>query len=461
MLSKARLERILDLAIDSGGDFAEVFCEDSYYSNVLALTDTVETSSLGREAGVGIRIFHGLNSLYGYTNSSASERQLLEMVKSMTAMLKRADAQQVPLSDLVSYGDVHRVLQRPTQVPLAAKMDKVNRALSAAKGYSPEIAQVSVRYIDMEQTVQIANSEGLYADDSRVKTRLHITAFAQNENGMQTGYFGPGAMRGFEFYDDLDIEWYARESARIAVTMLHAQRSPGGQMPVVIDNGFGGLLFHEACGHSLEASSVAKGTSEFSGKLGERVASPLVTLVDDGPLANEWGSLAIDDEGTPTQRNVLIEDGILRSYLVDKLNGRRMGMKPTGSARRKNYRFAPVSRMTNTYIANGTSTREQIIANTERGLFVKYINGGSVNPATGDFNFNACESYLIRNGKLAEPVKGVTLIGKGGDILQQVDMVANNLEIRQGYCYAASGALYIGAGQPTVRVANMTVGGAK
>ena len=461
MLGKLTIERILGLAIDLGGDFAEVFCEDSYYTNVLALQEGVETSSLGREAGIGIRIFNGLNSLYGYSTNTSSQEHLLEMVRAMTALLNRSVTQRVPLAHSVNYGGAHCIGERPTRVPLASKMEKVQSALTAAKSYSQEIAQVSVRYIDMEQAVQIANSEGLFAEDARIKTRMHITAFAQNEHGMQTGYFGPGAMRGFEFYDHLDIEWYARESARIATTMLHAGKCPGGQMPVIIDNGFGGLLFHEACGHSLEATSVAKGTSEFSGRLGEKIASPLVTLVDDGSLANEWGSLAIDDEGTPAQKNVLIEKGLLRGYLVDKVNARRMGVEPTGSARRKNYRFAPVARMTNTYIANGTSTKEEIIANTERGLFVKYINGGSVNPTTGDFNFSAAESYLIENGKIAAPVKGVTLIGRGGDILQQVDMVANNLEIRQGYCFASSGPLYIGAGQPTVRVANMTVGGTR
>lgn len=461
MLNKTTIERILDAAVSAGGDFVEVFCEDTFYTNVLALTEGIETSSLGREAGVGIRIFDGLNSLYGYTNIMAEEH-LLAMVKDMTDVLNKATGQQRQrLGAGINYGGVHPIKLKPTSIPLASKLEKVERALTAGKDYAPEIVQVSVRYIDMEQNVQIANSEGLLAEDTRVKTRMLITAFAQNEQGMETGYFGPGAMRGFEFYDDLDIEWYAREAARIAITMLHARKCPGGQMPVVIDNGFGGLLFHEACGHSLEATAVAKGTSEFSGKLGQQVASPLVTLIDDGSLANEWGSLAIDDEGIPTQQNVLIENGILRGYLVDRLNGRRLGMAPTGSARRKNYRFAPQARMTNTYIANGTSTREEIIANTERGLFVKYINGGSVNPATGEFNFNACESYLIEKGRIAEPVKGVTLIGKGSDILQQVDMVANNLEIRQGYCYAGSGPLYIGAGQPTVRVANMTVGGAR
>lgn len=230
-------------------------------------------------------------------------------------------------------------------------------------------------------------------------------------------------------------------------------------MSVVVDNGFGGLMFHEACGHSLEASSVAKGISEFSGKLGQQIASPLVTLIDDGTIKNEWGSLSVDDEGNPTQKNILIENGILKGYLIDKLNGRRLKMAPTGSARRQSFRFAPTSRMTNTYIANGPHSREEIISQTEKGLFVKYIRGGSVNSATGDFNFNVSEAHLIENGRITEPVRGATLIGNGADILKQVDLVGNNLAIGQGYCYAGSGALFIGAGQPTVRVANMTVGG--
>lgn len=230
-------------------------------------------------------------------------------------------------------------------------------------------------------------------------------------------------------------------------------------MSVVVDNGFGGLLFHEACGHSLEATVIAKNSSEFCGKLGKKVASDVVTLIDDGSIDGEWGSLHIDDEGTPTQKNILIENGILKSYMVDRLNGMRAGLAPTGSSRRQNYKFAPVARMTNTYIAPGKSTPEEIIAATERGLYVKSIIGGSVESATGDFNFSTGECYLIENGKVTTPVRGATLIGNGGTVLQNVDMVAGDYDLRQGYCYASSGALFIGAGQPTIRVSNMTVGG--
>ncbi len=460
MLTRQTIDKILDLALELGGDFAEVYQEDTRHNNIRALHDRVESSSCGRESGIGLRIFSGLNSRYAFTTDEAEEN-LLQLVENMAQSLTGPQGTKVPLGDRTIYGNAHSIICMPHNVTYNRRMDVIRRATSAGMAYAPEIVQVSVGYLDIEQEVVIANSEGVYAEDTRVKTRILINAYAQNEKGIQNGYYGPGAMRGFEYYDDLDIEWYAKEAARVAVTMLGADKCPGGQMSVVVDNGFGGLMFHEACGHSLEASSVAKGTSEFSGKVGQQIASPLVTLIDDGTIANEWGSLSVDDEGQPTQKNVLIENGILKSYMIDKLNGRRLQMKPTGSARRQSYRFAPTSRMTNTYIANGPHGKEEIIASTDQGLFVKYINGGSVNPATGDFNFNVSEAYLIESGKITKPVRGATLIGNGGNILQQVDMVGNNLEIRQGYCYAGSGALFIGAGQPTVRVATMTVGGAQ
>ena len=250
-----------------------------------------------------------------------------------------------------------------------------------------------------------------------------------------------------------------KKAAEGALNMLHAAPCPTGRMPVVIANGFGGLFFHEACGHSLEASAVADGASEFSGLLGQRVATDKVTLIDDGSMEGEWGSLHMDDEGNLTRRNVLIEKGILKGYMVDRFNGMKLGMEPTGSARRQNYRFMPTSRMTNTYIAPGEDSLEDMIASVERGIYVKSITAGSVNPETGAFNFNTAETYLIENGRIVKPVHGATLIGTGGDILKRVEMVGSDFELRQGFCYAASGAIYIGAGQPSVKISEMTVGG--
>ena len=344
---------------------------------------------------------------------------------------------------------------------LSRKVGLMKEASAAAKEYNEEIAQVTINYLDQVQNVLIANTEGLFAEDKRVRTRMLIIVTAEAGGQMESGWTGPGALMGLEFYDNLDIKEYAREAARMARTMLHADYCPAGVMPVVVDNGFGGLMLHEACGHSLEASSVSKGISVFSNKVNSKVASDIVTLVDDGSIPNSWGSLGVDDEGKKTQKNILIENGILKGYLVDKLNGRRMGAESTASGRRENYRFAPTSRMSNTYLDNGKSTKEEIIKNTEYGLFAKYLSAGSVNPATGDFNFSLSEAYLIENGRITKPVKGATLIGNGAKILQDIDMVGNNLKIGQGYCYAGSGAIFIGAGQPTIRVKSMTVGGRK
>ena len=323
------------------------------------------------------------------------------------------------------------------------------------------IVQGRAYYVDADQRVQIANTDGVYAQDRRIRSRVRfmMTAAAEGGVGRQTGYIGPGAMCGPEFLESEAFLGYAREAARNAKGMLGARPCPVGRMPVIISNGFGGLFFHEACGHSLEGSAVASGCSEFADRLGQRIASEKVTLIHDGSIAGEWGSLGIDDEGILTQKNVLIEGGILKNYLLDRLNAKKMGLKPTGSSRRENYRFAPVSRMTNTYIAPGTDKLEDMIGSVERGLFVKNINAGSVDPVTGEFNFNTGETYLIEKGKITIPVMSATLIGTGGDILPKVDMVSDNFALGHGYCYAGSGQLPIGAGQPAVRITEMTVGG--
>lgn len=265
-------------------------------------------------------------------------------------------------------------------------------------------------------------------------------------------------MQGFEFIENLNLEHYAREAARIAVTMLDASPCPSGKFPVIIDNEFGGVIFHEACGHGLEATAVAKKHSVFADRLGQQVAPEIVTYIDDGTLKNEWGSINIDDEGELSRKNVLIENGILKGYLIDKFNSRRMGMESTGSGRRESFRFAPTSRMTNTYIAPGKSSPEEIISNTENGIYTKYMGGGQVNTTTGDYNFAVMEAYEVKNGKLGKPLKGATLIGNGPKTLQKVDMVGNNLGHGAGMCGSQSGSIPVNVGQPMIRVSEITVG---
>ena len=432
--------------------------EDNFSTEIATVGGNIERGMSGRDFGIGIRIFSGLRSVYAYTND-LSKDNLINITRRATQAIKENKKDIVVNFDkkVIPVDHPYRLL--PSKVDFTKKMEFTERAYNAAKTYDEIISQVTVNYLDQEQNVLIANTEGVYVEDKRVRTRMLILVAAEYNGQIETGYIGPGALMGTEFYEKISIEDYAREAARNAKTMAMADYCPAGNMPVVVDNGFGGLMFHEACGHSLEASSVAKGLSVFSNRIGEKIASEVVTLVDDGSITNSWGSLGVDDEGMKTQKNILIEDGILKGYMIDKLSARRMNMAPTASGRRQNYRFAPTSRMTNTYIDKGTSTKEEIIGNTEKGLFAKYLSAGSVNPATGDFNFSLSEAYLIENGKITKPVKGATLIGNGNKILQDVDMVGNNLEIGQGYCYAGSGALFIGAGQPTIRVKTMTVGG--
>ncbi|MBP3929037.1 MAG: TldD/PmbA family protein, partial [Peptostreptococcaceae bacterium] len=353
----------------------------------------------------------------------------------------------------------HDIKIYPNTVDYQNKIKVMKEAYTSAKEYSTDISQVNVTYMDKTQNILIANTEGLYIEDERIRTRLGISAVASKGSENQTGFEGPGRAKGFEMFEEIDPVYYGKEAARVAHTMLHAKNCPAGKMTVAIDNGFGGVIFHEACGHSLEATSVSKGNSVFSGKLNEQIASTKVTAIDDGTLANHWGSSNIDDEGNFTKKNVLIENGILKSYMIDKLNGRRMNMKPTGSSRRQSYKYAPTSRMTNTYIQAGDDKPEDIIKSIDNGLYAKKMGGGSVNPVTGEFNFSVAEGYIVKNGEIKEPVRGATLIGKGSEVLMNIDMVGNNLAQAQGMCGSVSGSIPTNVGQPMIRVKEITVGG--
>ena len=454
MIKETTAEKILDYILSHGGDFGEVFYEDTSFTKLRMTGKEIETVSAGNETGTGIRIFQNGASLYFYTEGG-EEETLFRLLKENW----KGGKPQVGTFGFASQGRKYYGDQDLRQAGLPEKAALAERCNLAGLSVSDRISRMSTLYTDMDQQVFIANTEGLCAQDRRNKTRLYIAATAKDGGSTGNSYIGPGAMRGFEYYEMIRPEDWAKKAAEGAINMLHAAPCPTGRMPVVIANGFGGLFFHEACGHSLEASAVADGASEFSGLLGQRVATEKVTLIDDGSMEGEWGSLHMDDEGNLTRRNVLIEKGILKGYMVDRFNGMKLGMEPTGSARRQNYRFMPTSRMTNTYIAPGEDSLEDMIASVERGIYVKSINAGSVNPETGAFNFNTAETYLIESGRIVKPVHGATLIGTGGDILKRVEMVGSDFELRQGFCYAASGAIYIGAGQPSVKISEMTVGG--
>lgn len=460
MISKSIIEDVLHAALSTGGDFAEIFAEDHFKNSFTLQAGNVEKGISGREAGVGIRIFKGLQSVYAYTNDFSKEA-LIRTAQNAAHAIK-GDVRYIPVTlQKEAIMPIHNILQSPRSVENKRKVAVMRKAYEIAKNYHSTIKHATIRYLDSEQNVLIANTEGKFVEDQRVRSRLAIQAIASNGTKMQTGFYGPGAHQGFEFFENMNLDHYASEAARIAVTMLNAEECPSGKFPVIIDNEFGGVIFHEACGHGLEATAVAKNNSVFANRIGEKVAPDIVTYIDDGTIPNEWGSLSIDDEGEKTRKNVLIENGILKGYLIDKFNGRRMGMEATGSSRRESYRFTPTSRMTNTYIAPGKSTPEEIIAQTEHGLYAKYMGGGSVNTATGDYNFAIMEAYMVENGEIGKPVKGASLIGNGPKTLQLVDMVGNNLAHGAGMCGSVSGSLPVNVGQPMIRVSEITVGGTK
>jgi TldD protein len=459
MIKKEIAEAVLSTCLITGGDFAEIFEEDSISNSINILNNKVENALGGRTYGIGIRIFKGFKSVYAYTNDNSLTGLLDTAHKAALALGELKEEKSIVLNNNRKVTNIHKIKLYPEDIDYNKKINIMKIAYKNAKEYSSDISQVGVSYSDKDQKVLIANTEGIYLEDRRVRTRLGINAVASKENENQTGFEGPGRCAGFEMFEEIDPEYYGREAARTAHTMLHAKNCPAGNMMVAIDNGFGGVLFHEACGHSLEATSVAKGNSVFSDKIGEQIASTKVTAIDDGTIANSWGSINIDDEGKKSQKNILIENGILKSYMIDKLNGRRMGMESTGSSRRQSYKFAPTSRMTNTYIAAGNDDPDEIIKSIKEGLYAKKLGGGSVNPVTGEFNFAVAEGYLVKNGVIQEPVRGASLIGKGKDVLMDIDMVGNNVEQAQGMCGSSSGSIPVNVGQPMIRVKEITVGG--
>ena len=459
MLTNSTAAAALAAALATGGDFAEIFYQDRTSESISLRDGKVESALTQRIHGASVRVFRELTCVSVHT-SDTSPAGLIR------AAQRAADAVGgLPRSAAVNLADrpvpnIHPVRTLPLSVPGARKAAMLRGACAAAQGVSPDIAHVQTSLGSSQEEIQVFNSEGLATGDTRVRTRLAVQAIASSGAENQTGFKGPGALMGYELFETrIDPDAAAREAANTAVTMLHAKPCPAGRMPVVMDGGFGGVIFLEACGHSLEATSVALGNSEFSGKLGQPIAAPCVTAIDDGTIPNEWGSLNIDDEGTPATKLVLIENGILKNYMVDKLNGRRMGAASTGSARRQDYTFAPTSRMRNTYIAAGTDDEEAMIADIDFGLFAKKMGGGSVNPATGEFNFAVAEGYLIRDGKIAEPVRGATLIGKGADVLQRIDRVGPRMWMEQGMCGSISGSVPTNVGQPRIRISEITVGG--
>lgn len=461
MIDDAVITRVLGTALRTGGDFAEIFAEDKRSSSAMLDDGKVEELTSGRDRGAGIRVVVGETTGFAHT-ADLSEAGLTSAAEAAAAAARSGGGgtRTVELTrQHTSRG--YDVEIFPADVPKATKVELLTRANDVARSAGSSISQVSASYGDSRRRILVANSDGLLASDETVRTLFTVSCVATGDTGMQTGRESIGHTVGFELFDMYDIEDLARRAAGRALTKLEARPAPSGQLPVVIASGGGGVMFHEACGHGLEADLVGKGASVFKGRVGEQVASELVTLVDDGTMQKEWGCFAIDDEGHPAQRNVLIQDGVLTDYMWDYLRSRKEGRaSSSGNGRRQSYQHLPMVRMTNTYLLDGTSEADDIIASTEKAVYVKHLGGGQVNTATGDFVFGMTEAYLIENGEITEPLREGNLIGNGPEVLRNIDAVANDFAMGPpGTCGKDGQGVPVGDGVPTLRVNGLTIGG--
>jgi TldD protein len=459
-LSPDLLNATIRRALRHGGDFAEVFVEDRR-SLGLSLEDRrVERAAGGREAGFGVRLTSGDRTYYSYSDD-ISEADLDSAADAVSAALRGAagSAAVTNLGALREPRATAAIAVRPATVATDVKAALLRAADDAARAADAAVTQVSAGYLESRQRLLVANSLGALVADDRTRLRFTVSAVARRDGVIQTGYESLGKSLGFEILDEEIAQAMARAAAHKAVTMLDSRPAPTGPMSVVMGNGFGGTLFHEACGHGLEADGIAKGSSIYEGKLGDVVAATMVNAYDDGTIAGEWGSAGVDDEGAPTQKTVVIEDGRLRGFLYDGLRAREKGVAQTGNGRRQSFRHVPIPRMTTTCIAPGTATADEIIAATERGFYAKTLAGGQVEPASGNFVFGVAEGYLIEHGRITAPLRGATLVGNGIDVLKSIDMIASDFEVKSGICGKDGQSVPVGTGQATLRIAAMTVGG--
>jgi len=461
-MNPAVAQTIIEAGLAAGADFVDLYEEETRNASVSLRDHKIENATAGIEYGVGLRLLYGTDVIYGYTGSDAKE-DLLRLLQALIAARQSAPAggsqRNLKLATLAHAPGIQQVLRSPAAAGQAAKLPFLMRAEKVGYAVSPAVVQVTASLNDSHRRITIANSEGLFITDERTRVRFNVTVTAEKDGERFACSESPGALRGFEFFEELDLESLTRAAAERALRMLSAGYIEGKKMPVILGNGFGGVIFHEACGHPLETEALRKKATPFAGKLGQLIAHPAVTAIDDGTIYQSWGSMAIDDEGMPTEKTVLIENGILRNYLSDRVGALECSVRRTGSARRESYKYAPVARMRNTYIAAGTSSFDEMLADIDDGLYAPKLGGGSVNPATGEFNFAVEEGYRIRKGRIAEPVRGATLIGKGHEILPKISMVGSDLQLAAGMCGASSGTVPVTVGQPTLKVDEILVGG--
>jgi TldD protein len=461
MIDTTAADRVLTLARRSGADYAEIYAERWKRRTLRVIDGKVQEANSGIEFGVGVRLFFGTDVVYAYGNDR-DERSLIEMVSTLIALRGGAvDASGAGGLDFrrAEAAGLHAPQRSFDSEAKRFRLARLRDADAAAR-IGPEVRQVEGAFLEWEQDVELYNSDSVWATDRRVRSRLVCSVIASDASGTQTGSSSPGLSMGLELLDRHPPETVAREAAETALTNLRAGPAPAGTMPVVIGNAFGGVIFHEALGHLLEATWIAKpGASVLEGKLGEKIASESVTYIDDGTTPHGWGSSEYDDEGAPSERTTLIERGVLVSYMVDRLGSLKTGLRATGSGRRQNYTFAPTSRMRNTFIAPGNTPRDDLFAGIDIGLYAKKMGGGQVSPGSGEYNFAVTEGYMIRNGRIEEPVRGAMLVGKGPDTIARIEAVSDDLSTAPGMCGSISGSIPVEVGQPHLLVNEIVVGG--
>lgn len=458
MIDRELALEVLAAARYRGGSFAEIFVEERSSVSIRLDDGKIEELTTGLDRGAGVRVGHGTS--YGYAFSNRLDRgALLEAAAAAAASVKEGPPGSVVGLRSPEPPVVHRAERPAGAVPAADKVGWLREVDEEARAVDPSVRQVVGVYGDSMQRVLIATSDGRWVEEERPRVRLVAQVVAARDGNIQTGFEGPAGLAGVEFVDSHPPRATAETAARRAVTMLDGIPAPAGEVPVVLGPGCGGVLFHEACGHGLEADLIGKEASIYRGRIGDTLASPLVTGVDDATIPNAWGSFSFDDEGAPAQRTVLFEGGLLRGYLYDRLRAEEDGVPSSGNGRRQSYAHPPIPRMTNSYILAGEATAEDILRDTKRGVYVRAMGGGQVNPATGDFVFGVSEGYLIEDGEIATPVRGANLIGRGIDILTAIDAVGDDFKTWEGVCGKDGQGVPVGSGSPTLRITRMTVGG--
>ena len=455
-MNKEQLEKYLTLAVSTGADFAEIYFEDTRNKSYNFNDSKLDTINSSNYRGIGIKITKGTDCYYASTNK-IDEESIIETIKSLILNFSENKKENIVLNNLKE--KYVNIKIKHDELPIAKKKSIFINIDNKVREKYKEITQVSLGFIENEKYITVANSNGTYIKTNSYRTRFIGLFYTEDENEKANEFLSYGKSKGYEILDEFNLEEESLKTAQSAVDKLTAKDFKGGELPVIIAPGFGAVIFHEACGHGLEATSVATDQSVFCNLQGKKIASDKVTLIDDGTIENEWGSNIFDDEGNYTQKNILIENGILKEYLVDTINIKRMNSNSNGCGRRQNYDYAPTSRMSNTYIAPGNDTFEDMLKSIELGVYCKRMSGGSVNPTTGDFNFAVDTAYLIEKGKITDMIKGITLIGNSKDVLHQVEMVSNDLVLSDGYCGSKSGMVPVTIGQPTIKISKILVGG--